>query len=54
VATLLAAQGVPPRVAMKILGHAQISTTMNAHTHVAPELQREATGKVAEAMFGGN
>ena len=52
-ATLLAAQGVPPRVAMEILGHAQISTTMNIYAHVAPELQREATDKVAEAVFGG-
>jgi hypothetical protein len=36
----MAAQGVAPRVAMEILGHAQISTTMNTYSHVAPELQR--------------
>ena len=47
----MAAQGVPARTAMEILGHAQISTTMNIYTHIAPELQREATEKVTEAMW---
>ena len=47
----MAAQGVPARTAMEILGHAQISTTMNIYTHVAPELQREATERVAEALW---
>lgn len=50
-ASLMAAQGVPARVAMGILGHSQISTTMNIYTHVAPELQKEATDKVAEALW---
>ena len=50
-ASLMAAQGVPARVAMEILGHSQISTTMNIYTHVAPELQKEATDKVAEALW---
>ena len=30
-ASLMAAQGISPRVAMEILGHAQISTTMNIY-----------------------
>ena len=50
-ASLMAAQGVPARVAMEILGHAQISTTMNIYTHIAPELQKEATEKVAGALW---
>ena len=50
-ASLMAAQGVSARVAMEILGHAQISTTMNIYTHIAPELQREATEKVAGALW---
>lgn len=50
-ATLMAAQGVPARVAMEILGHAQISTTMNIYTHVAPELQKEAAEKMAGALW---
>ena len=36
---------------MEILGHAQISTTMNIYTHIAPELQKEATDKVANALW---
>ena len=50
-ASLMAAQGVSARVAMEILGHAQISTTMNIYTHIAPELQRDATEKVANALW---
>ena len=47
----MAAQGVPARVAMEILGHSQISTTLDIYTHIAPELQKEATDKVAEALW---
>jgi integrase len=50
-ASLMAAQGVPARVAMEILGHAQISTTMNIYTHVATELQKEAAEKMAGALW---
>ena len=52
-ASLMAAQGVPARVAMEILGHAQISTTMNIYTHIAPELQKEASERVAAALWPG-
>ncbi|MTE19669.1 tyrosine-type recombinase/integrase [Streptomyces sp. TRM43335] len=41
-ATLLAAAGVAPRVVMEILGHSQISITMDVYTHVAQDTQREA------------
>ena len=47
----MAAQGVSPRVAMEILGHAQISTTMNIYTHIAPELQREAAERMATSLW---
>ena len=50
-ASLMDAQGVPARVAMEILGHAQISTTMNIYTHKAPELQKEAAERVSEALW---
>jgi integrase len=52
-ASLMAAQGVPVRVAMEILGHAQISTTMNIYAHVAPELQKEAAERLAQALWSG-
>jgi integrase len=50
-ASLMAAQGVPARVAMEVLGHAQISTTMNIYAHVAPEFQKEASERVAAALW---
>lgn len=45
-ATLLIAQGVHQRVVMEILGHSQISLTMNTYAHVLPETQREAAVKL--------
>ena len=50
-ASLMAAQGVLARVAMEILGHAQISTTMNVYAHAAPELQKEAAERVVVALW---
>lgn len=45
-ATLLLAQGVPARVVMEILGHSQISVTMNTYSHVLPEVQRAAADQM--------
>jgi integrase len=50
-ASLMAAQGVPPRVAMEILGHSQISTTMNIYTHVAQEMLHEAAELMAGSLW---
>ncbi len=41
-ASLLLAEGVHPRVVMEMLGHSQISLTMDTYSHVLPALQREA------------
>jgi integrase len=41
-ASLLLAQRVPARVVMEILGHSQISLTMNTYSHVMPTMEREA------------
>ncbi|MFE7584345.1 tyrosine-type recombinase/integrase [Streptomyces gardneri] len=41
-ATLLTSAGVAPRVVMEILGHSQISLTMDVYTHVVQDTQREA------------
>jgi integrase len=45
-ATLLLVQNVPPRVVMEILGHSQISLTMNTYSHVLPELKRDAAASM--------
>ena len=53
-ASLMAAQGVPARVAMETLGHASITTTMNVYAHVAPELGRDAADRMAAALWGAS
>ena len=53
VASLMAAQGVPARAAMEVLGHAEISTAMNIYPHVAPEFPKEASERVAATLWPG-
>ena len=45
-ASLLLVQGVHPRVVMEILGHSQISVTMNTYSHVTPVLLGEAAASL--------
>jgi integrase len=49
-ATFLVAQGVHPRVVMEILGHSQISVTMNTYGHVLPETQQDAVQKLDDVL----
>ncbi len=49
-ATFLLVQGVSPRVVMEVLGHSQISLTMNTYTHVLPELRRQAADRMDELL----
>jgi integrase len=49
-ASLLLAQGVPARVVMEILGHTQISTTMDLYSHVMPAARREAADLMDRAL----
>ncbi len=49
-ASLLLAQGVHPRVVMEILGHSQISLTMNTYSHVIPALQRDAAERMGAIL----
>jgi integrase len=53
-ATLLLAQGVPARVVMEILGHSQISVTLNTYSHVASDLARAATVSIEEALWSNS
>lgn len=46
-ATLLLSQGVHPKVVQEILGHSQISLTMDTYSHMLPELQDEAAEKLS-------
>jgi integrase len=50
-ASFLLAQGVSARVVMEILGHSQISLTLNTYTHVSPSVQGDALTRIS-AMLG--
>jgi integrase len=50
-ASLLLVQGVHPRVVMEVLGHSQISMTMDTYSHVMPVLQRHAAAQI-DALLG--
>jgi integrase len=49
---LLADLDVHPRVAMRILGHAQFSITMEIYTHVSSEATRSALRWLGESLAG--
>jgi hypothetical protein len=49
-ATLLLQQGVPARVAMRVLGHSQIGLTLSTYSHLVRELAQEATSRMADAL----
>ena len=51
-ASLMAAQGVPARIAMELLGHSQIATTLTIYTHITRGDQRDASARVSEAIWG--
>jgi integrase len=45
-ASLLLAQGVSPRVVMEVLGHSQITLTLDTYSHVIPALQADAAARM--------
>jgi len=45
------AQGIHPRIIMEILGHSQISLTMNTYGHVMPDAMKEAVYAM-QALLG--
>lgn len=51
-ASLLAALDVHPRVAMRILRHAQISMTMEVYTEIPDEVTRAALKKLGDSLIG--
>ena len=45
-ATLLLAQGVHPKVVQEILGHSQITLTLDTYSTVLPSVSREAAAQM--------
>lgn len=52
-ATILLGMGIHPKVVQELLGHSQISMTMDIYSHVLPSMQKEAMGKL-NALFQGD
>jgi integrase len=50
-ATLMLANGIPPKVAAERLGHADATLFTNLYSHVTPTMQREAADKIGAALF---
>ena len=49
-ATLLLSMGVHPKVVQEILGHSEISMTMDIYSHVLPTMQKDAMEKLNRAF----
>jgi integrase len=42
-ATLLLLQGIHLKIVSEMLGHSTVSMTLDAYSHVLPDMQRDAT-----------
>lgn len=51
-ATMLLGKKVHPKIVQEILGHSQISMTMDIYSHVLPTMQEEAMSTINEALGG--
>jgi integrase len=49
-ATLMLEQGENPKVVQEILGHSQITHTMDTYSHVTPNMQREAFTRLGQRL----
>ena len=52
-ATLLLSVGVHPKVVQEILGHSQISITMDVYSHMLPGMQQDAMSRLNDAIKEG-
>ena len=50
-ATLLLRQGVNPKVVSEMLGHAQVSITLDIYSHVLPDMQDAAVQAMEKALL---
>jgi integrase len=50
-ATLLLSMGVHPKIVQEMLGHSEISMTMDIYSHVLPTMQREAVSRLNQIFM---
>lgn len=51
-ATLLLSEGVNPKIVSERLGHTNIVLTLDTYSHVLPDMQKEASSKLGQVLFG--
>jgi integrase len=51
-ATLALRAGVHPKVVAEVLGHANISITLDTYSHAIPAMQESAAATIARLVFG--
>ena len=51
-ATLMLEQGENPKVVQEVLGHSRITHTMDTYSHVSPNIQKEAFGRLGKRLGG--
>jgi integrase len=49
-ATLLLTEGVHPKIVQELLGHSNISMTMDVYSHVLPSMQQDAISRLNSAL----
>ncbi len=45
-------KGIPGKVVQEMLGHSHYSTTMDIYSHVDPDMHKEASKQMNEALGG--
>ena len=53
-ATLLLSEGVHPKVASEMLGHATVAITLDRYSHVTETMQRAAAQSMSELLWGNS
>src|SRR5581483_9511573 len=48
---LLLSKGVHPKIVQEILGHSAINITMDTYSHVLPNIQKDAMGRLDEFLW---
>ncbi len=49
-ASIMLAQNVHPKAVQEALGHSSITLTLDTYSHVMPGMQKEAAGKLDQAL----
>jgi integrase len=51
-ATLMLADGVNTKIVSERLGHASVALTLDPYSHALPDIQKDATTRLASMLYG--